>query len=149
VSKTRRAKAERAKSVPRKALSAGLMTLEELERRVRAINELLGAIDIRVEIDRALRSLDYETRRRIDEYELYELERYLLYDVPDDVKESIVRAVLAEHYIDPATVDYEKVGFEGWEHDECAHYAFVKLADGRYAIVYSCGDEIEYLPSEQ
>jgi len=34
---------------------------------------------------------------------------------------------------------YEKY-FPGWLDDECTHYLLVKLADDKYAIVYSCSD---------
>jgi hypothetical protein len=30
--------------------------------------------------------------------------------------------------------------FPGWLDDECTHYLLVKLADDKYAIVYSCSD---------
>lgn len=121
------------------------LTLEELERRLKLANEMLKAIRVNVDyskIDAILLDLGYQEQ-------ILELHRYFRYVLPDGIRETLVRAVLGEHYIDPASVDYDKVGFADWKGDECAHYAFVKLSDGRYAIVYSCGDEIEYsLPGQ-
>lgn len=128
------------------------LTLEELEKRLKLANEMLKAIRVEVDsskIDAILKSADYETYMSIDMHELSELEHYLRYELPDEVRWSIVKVVLGEHYIDPTSVDYDKVGFADWKSDECAHYAFVKLSDGRYAIVYSCFDEIEYALPEQ
>jgi hypothetical protein len=133
-------------------LEARGLTLEELEKRLKLANEMLKAIRVEVDsskIDAILKSADYETYMSIDMHELSELEHYLRYELPDEIRWSIVKVVLGEHYIDPASVDYDKVGFADWESDECAHYAFVKLSDGRYAIVYSCGDVIEYALPEQ
>jgi hypothetical protein len=128
------------------------LELKELEERVRIINEILGAIKISVDhkkIDSAVKSAGYETYMSIDEGELIDLKWYLKYWLPDEIKRSVVKAVLGEHYVDPMVVDYEAVGFAGWEGDECPHYAFVKLADGRYALIYSCNDEVEYALPEQ
>jgi len=131
-------------------LKAKGLTLEELEKRVKVANEILRAININVDfdkIDAILKSLDYETYRSIDEHKLSDLMRYIEYELPVEIKESIVRAVLGEHYIDPASVDYDKVGFKDWKYDECPHYAFVKIGN-KYAIIYACDDELAYsLPS--
>jgi len=34
---------------------------------------------------------------------------------------------------------YEKF-FRGWEYDECVHYLLVKLAEDKYALIYSCSE---------
>ena len=39
----------------------------------------------------------------------------------------------------PVDEIYEKY-FPGWEYDECVHYLLVKLAEEKYALVYSCSE---------
>jgi hypothetical protein len=141
---TTRAGAGREQGKPREARTDESITLEELKRRIEVANKILSAINIEADISAVLWSLDYGILIRINDYKLYELERYLNYDLLEEVKETIVRAVFAKHHISLVSVDYSEVGFAGWEVDECAHYGFVKLADGRYALIYSCDDEIEY-----
>jgi hypothetical protein len=69
-----------------------------------------------------------------------DLERCLTLESPGEIKRPAVKTVLGEHYVDPVSANYAEVGFAGWERDEHAHYAFAKLADCRYALIYSRDD---------
>jgi hypothetical protein len=120
-------------------------TLEELERRVKVANEILRAINIDIDFDKINAILENE---KLD-YWAQANTRYLLRNLQEEIKESVIKALLDDHYIDPANVNYNEVGFTSWMYDECRHHAFVKLSDSRYALIYSCDDKIEYALPEQ
>jgi 1,2-phenylacetyl-CoA epoxidase catalytic subunit len=116
------------------------LTLEELERRIKVADEILRAINIDIDFDKVNAILENE---KLDHWAQANT-CYLLLNLREEIKESVIKALLDDHYIDPANVDYNEVGFTSWMYDGCRHHAFVKLSDSRYALIYSCDDKIEY-----
>jgi uncharacterized protein (DUF111 family) len=116
------------------------LTLEELEKRVKVVNEVLKAVNISIDFSKV-----YATLESLEDFWAQANTRFLLHTLQDEIKEMIIRAVFNEHYIDPTSVSYSEVGFIDRLYDECTHHAFIRLDNGRYALIYSCSDDkIEY-----
>lgn len=99
--------------------------LEELVERVKvvekAINEILPYI---MELD----NIGDEPEEKISEILEVAVPSELIYDNLFKIEDVINTEEIYEKY------------FPGWEDDECVHYLLVKLADDKYALIYSCSE---------
>lgn len=99
--------------------------LEELTERVKvvekAINEMLPYI-------KELNEYYYEDHEKIAEILEVAIPRELLFE-----------NLFKKREVLPVSDIYDKY-FPGWWDDECVHYLLVKLAEDKYALIYSCSE---------
>jgi len=122
------------------------MELEELENKIKIANEIIKAINISIDSEKiyhTLNTLKGDLELRINLEEEIELIRRDLEEEKYDTIKRVLKAILGDEYIDPVNADYEKIGFKGWEYDECPHYAITRVYD-KHAIIYMCRDELTY-----
>ena len=98
--------------------------LEELVKRVKAVENAINEI---LQYIKELNGYYYEDHEKISEILEVAVPRGLVYS--NLFKDNAL----------PVSDIYEKY-FPGWEYDECVHYLLVKLAEDKYALIYSCSE---------
>jgi len=100
-------------------------TIDELKERVKivekAINEILQYI-------KELNGYYYEDHEKIAEILEVAVPRGLIFENLFKKREVLQVSDIYDKY------------FHGWWDDECIHYLLVKLAEDKYALIYSCSE---------
>jgi hypothetical protein len=99
--------------------------LEELVKRVKVVEEAINEI---LPYIMELNNLGYEAEEKISEILEVAVPCGLLFE-----------NLFKKREVLPIGEIYEKY-FPGWGADECVHYLLVKLAEEKYALIYSCSE---------